>query len=86
MGTGGGGYGEMQMTFFNSLSSAVQFYLCSAAVPVFAELARAVTAKQVGAIVHGGGINHEAFEFDAECAGLHCMRLDGHTRLYQAAA
>lgn len=49
----------------------------------FSALASAVAAKQVGVIVHGGGIEVDAFELDAEIDGMQCERRDGHTRLYR---
>lgn len=49
-------------------------------------LTRALTAKQVGVIVHGEGIDVDAFEFDAEIDGLRCLRRDAYTELYRVAA
>ena len=45
----------------------------------------ALGARQVGVIVHGGGINVQAFADEAEMDVLVPVEMPGHTRLYQVA-
>ena len=47
------------------------------------EFCAAYGAKQVGIIVHGGGINPRAFAEEEEMRGLVAVELIDHTRLYK---
>lgn len=50
----------------------------------FEGLTKCLSAKQVGVIVHGGGLDVEAWEEEAaRVDGNHVMRCEGHTRIYR---